>query len=239
MASEYPAFSLRLIVSVGLCDPYDVPLSKLKALASTPKSVLEKMQARYDAKFYSLTKSAQSDIIQKESEQEVLEKTKYSVHAEKELTRGEQENLYRISHTKKPDSSAFINHLTSHSVRYFYHFTDRRNLDSILSNGGLYSWKYCKDNGIAIPWPGGDATSRSLDEYHGLSDYVRLSFCSNHPMRYHVNGRGGNTVLLRIKVDVAGLEGTLFSDINASSFSSVFRMLYAMWTTHDKDADEN
>ena len=130
--------------------------------------------------------------------------------------REEQLRLYSISHTQKVNASAIRNHLTSNGVRCFYHFTDRRNLESIKKQGGLYSWHYCEDHGITIPYPGGNVTSRSLDSYHGLSDYVRLSFCTDHPMKWVLEQKGYNMVLLRIKIDVACLEGTLFSDINAT-----------------------
>lgn len=130
--------------------------------------------------------------------------------------REEKEYLHRISHTLKPNAAAYKNHLVSNGVRYFYHFTDRRNLESIKRMGGLYSWRYCEDHGIAIPYPGGDGTSRSLDSRHGLSDYVRLSFCTDHPMKWVLEQKGYNMVLLRVKIDVACLEGTLFSDINAT-----------------------
>ncbi len=154
---------------------------------------------------------------QEERERKEREEAEHREQEEKERkARERQELLYRVSHATKLNASAFINHLTSNGIRYFYHFTDRRNLDSIRRNGGLFSWKYCEDNGIEIPFPGGDGPSRSLDTRHGLADYVRLSFCNDHPMRYHVDQRGGDTVLLRIKLDVAGLEGTLFSDINAA-----------------------
>ena len=154
---------------------------------------------------------------QEERERRRREEAERREQEEKERkVRERQEMLYRVSHAKKPNASAFINLLTSNGISYFYHFTAKRNLESIRSNGGLFSWKYCEDNGIEIPFPGGDGPSRSLDTRHGLADYVRLSFCSDHPMRYHVDNRGGDTVLLRVKVDVAGLEGTLFSDINAA-----------------------
>lgn len=55
-----------------------------------------------------------------------------------------------------------------------------------------------------------------MDSYHGLSDYVRLSFCTDHPMKWVLEQKGYNMVLLRVKIDVACLEGTLFSDINAT-----------------------
>lgn len=128
----------------------------------------------------------------------------------------EKERLYRLSHTLKTNSAAIKRHLTANGVRYFYHFTDKRNLDSIRKMGGLYSWQYCDDHNIEIERPGGDSTSRSLDRRHGLQDYVRVSFCTDHPMKWVLEQRGYDMVLLKVKIDVACLEGTLFSDMNAT-----------------------
>lgn len=128
----------------------------------------------------------------------------------------EKDRLYRLSHTFKTNSAAFKRHLTTNGVRYFYHFTDKRNLESIRKMGGLYSWQYCEDHDIEIARPGGDSTSRSLDRRHGLQDYVRVSFCTDHPMKWILEQQGYDIVLLKVKIDVACLEGTLFSDINAT-----------------------
>ena len=117
---------------------------------------------------------------------------------------------------KKEDYEAIRNYLISNGVRCFYHFTDKKNLKSIRQNGGLHSWKSCEENGIAIHNPGGSSLSRELDMAYGLADYVRLSFCKDHPMAYRLYQKGYNLVLLKIKVDVAWLKDTLFSDINAA-----------------------
>ena len=37
------------------------------------------------------------------------------------------------------------------NIKCLYHFTDRENLESIINNGGLYSWADCKAKGIDIP----------------------------------------------------------------------------------------
>lgn len=71
------------------------------------------------------------------------------------------------------------------------------------------------DKNITIPSPGGDDLSRALDEYFGLEDYVRLSFCSDHPMKYKL--RNTNPQILKVSIEVATFEDTLFSDINAAS----------------------
>lgn len=128
----------------------------------------------------------------------------------------ERDRIYRVTHNLKTNYIAIRNHLSANNIRCLYHFTDRRNLDSIRRNGGLYSWQYCDTHNIEIPYAGGDSTSRSLDCRYDLEDYVRLSFCDDHPMTYRLSQNGYDLVLLKITVDVAELETTLFSDMNAT-----------------------
>ncbi len=106
--------------------------------------------------------------------------------------------------------------LQANGINNLYHFTDKRNWDSIQQYGGLFSWGYMQGNGIAIPYAGGDDLSRSLDIRKNLSDYVRLSFCKDHPMMYRLKQQGYDLVLLKIDIIAATLDGTLFSDINAT-----------------------
>ena len=57
---------------------------------------------------------------------------------------------------KKVNAQAFVRILKEHGINSLYHFTDRKNLESIIRHGGLYSWGDCIEQGIAIPCPGGD-----------------------------------------------------------------------------------
>ena len=109
--------------------------------------------------------------------------------------------------------------LKNHGVVRLYHFTDRSNLRSISKHGGLYSWKRCAELGIVVAKPGGDELSRSLDSSKGLEDYVRLSFSRETPMLYvtRKDGRVPNPIVLEVDPAVASLEGTLFSDGNATA----------------------
>ena len=116
----------------------------------------------------------------------------------------------------KQNYQRFKDYLETNNVSFFFHFTDIRNIESIKKNGGLYSWRYCEEHDIHIENAGGDETSKYLDTKHGLDDYVRLSFCTDHPMAWRLKQDGCTLVLLKIKVDVAWLQGTLFSDINAA-----------------------
>lgn len=166
------------------------------------------------------TDASIEDIIQNESAIQQAESAYQAQHrAEIERRQREEEERQRLnslSRSSKTDASAIQQYLRNAGVSYFYHFTDRRNLASIREHGGLFSWKYCEDHGIAIPYTGGSDFSRSLDRSHGLSDYVRLSFCDDHPMAFRLKQDGYDLVLLKIKVDVASIDTTLFSNMNAT-----------------------
>jgi hypothetical protein len=54
---------------------------------------------------------------------------------------------------------------------------------------------------------------RDKDAEFFLEDYVRLSICERHPL---IEGRTGDLVLFKVKVDVAVLDSTLFSDRDAA-----------------------
>lgn len=128
----------------------------------------------------------------------------------------ERQRLEKLSTERKENWNDFYQVLVSNGINYLYHFTDTRNIPSIKRHGGLFSWYYCKNNNINIPCQGGDNDSKELDKKYGLQDYVRLSFCDDHPMAYRLQQSGSDIIVLRIKIDVALLKGTLFSDINAA-----------------------
>lgn len=153
----------------------------------------------------------------KAEEQREKEARKYEAALlSKEKKEQEEKNrLATLSTTFKDDADEIKRILASNGIICFYHFTSRLNLEPIRNHGGLYSWKYCEKNNITIPEPGGDQQSRALDSLHNLEDYVRLSFCDDHPMAYRL--RNKDLVLLKIKIDVAWFKGTQFSDINAAA----------------------
>lgn len=122
---------------------------------------------------------------------------------------------------KRNDWEEFKKLLEQHNITKLYHFTDRDNLENIIKNGGLYSWKDCEERGINIPKPGGGGAgslSWSLDQQAGLEHYVRVSFTSNHPMMYVAmnEGRISNPVLLEIDPEVIYDENARYADRNAT-----------------------
>lgn len=133
-----------------------------------------------------------------------------------EAEQEERNRLERLSSELKDNWQDFKQILDENGVSYLYHFTDSRNIPSIKIHGGLFSWYYCQKHGITIPCQGGDYDSRELDKKYGLEDYVRLSFCNDHPMAYRLKLSGSDIIILRIKADVALLKDTQFSDMNAA-----------------------
>ena len=51
---------------------------------------------------------------------------------------------------KKDNWESLAEVAEKHGVEKLYHFTDRDNLESIIKNGGLYSWADCQDKGIIL-----------------------------------------------------------------------------------------
>jgi len=108
--------------------------------------------------------------------------------------------------------------LDQHKITKLYHFTDRDNLESIIKNGGLYSWMDCNRKGIKISKPGGGDLSRSLDLKDNLQDYVRVSFTREHPMMYVAmkEERISNPLILEIDPEVIYWSETKYADSNAT-----------------------
>ena len=108
--------------------------------------------------------------------------------------------------------------LEQNGIKKLYHFTDRDNIESIIQQGGLYSWGDCEQKGITIKKPGGGQLSRSLDARDGLQHFVRVSFTTSHPMMYVAmnDGRISNPVVLEIDPEVAYWEDSIYADRNAT-----------------------
>lgn len=108
--------------------------------------------------------------------------------------------------------------IEQHHITTLYHFTDRENLESIIKNGGLYSWADCEQKGISISKPGGSLDSRNLDKRGNLQNFVRVSFVREHPMMYVAmnDGRISNPVVLEIDPEVIYWQDSLYADRNAT-----------------------
>lgn len=120
---------------------------------------------------------------------------------------------------KKTNWQEFKTVLDEHGITKLYHFTDRDNLESIIKNGGLYSWMDCERKGIKINKPGGSIASRQLDSGRNLENYVRVSFTTQHPMMYVAmkDGRISNPVILEIDPEVIFWKDSIYANLNATT----------------------
>lgn len=160
-------------------------------------------------------KERQEEELRKKRQEEA-DRLATEARKKEQAEQAERQRLEKLSAERKENWEDFYQVLESNDIRFLYHFTDKRNIPSIKRHGGLFSWHYCETNNINIPRQGGDYDSRELDKKYRLQDYVRLSFCDDHPMKYRLQQSGSDMVVLRIKIDVALLKDTLFSDINAA-----------------------
>lgn len=93
------------------------------------------------------------------------------------------------------------NILKKYHIDGIWHFTDRANLASIQSNGGLLSLAELERRDIAIDRPGGNQWSHDADRFKGVHEYVHMSFLDQHPMQFAAKKDGRITNPLWIKID--------------------------------------
>jgi len=172
-----------------------------------------------------LKRQAEQAEILKEQEDKRLTELKLKREQDAIIKKAEEEKLNAKANrlqallSKKANWRDFQRVLQENGITAFYHFTDFQNLKSIKENNGLFSWHYADSNGIVINFPGGDTLSRDLDKRYGMQDFVRVSFCTDHPMQYRLEQRGRNLALLKVDIEVAYYENTIFCNINATDSS--------------------
>lgn len=116
----------------------------------------------------------------------------------------------------KSNKEEIRQYLIDNGIEYFYHFTEPDRLKSIIKYGGLLSSKRCLDDGIVMPVRDDMALSRDLDARYGLEDYARLSFSNHLPKLDERKREGAHLVMLKISIDVALFEDTMFTDMEAT-----------------------
>lgn len=103
--------------------------------------------------------------------------------------------------------------MTLAQIPYLYHFTDRRNLESIRRLDGLHPHSVLAQKEVAIPAPGGNDWSHEADEQKGVNGDVHLCFRNNHPMEHvaRLDGRLADTIFLQIHASVLQWPGVRFT----------------------------
>jgi hypothetical protein len=102
-------------------------------------------------------------------------------------------------------------------IPFLYHFTDRRNLESIRQQGGLHPYSMLVQKGVVIPASGGNDWSHDADVRSGVQNDIHLCFRNSHPMEHvaRASGRLEDTIFLRIHASVLTWPGVRFtSDVS-------------------------
>ena len=114
-------------------------------------------------------------------------------------------------------------YLQSKGITSLYHFTDKRNLQSIIEHKGLYSWYGLQQQNIDA-FLSSNELSRKLDLKKHKENYIRLTFHNYHPMmtklKYEENI---DFVCLEIDLEIACLSSTLFSNMNATDHNVIIK----------------
>lgn len=223
-AQNQVANAKNVVLGLRSSDQKKSFLEKLEALKAKIREKLIAQEAKRQAEEF---KKKQEEAERRRLAEEAKREEEQKQRLQKELIARQQEearkkkeedkrqNLQRLL-TKKSNWQDYADVLKENGITTLYHFTDRANIPSIKKYGGLFSWHYCDNNNILIPKTGGDPLSRELDTRHRLHDYVRLSFCNDHPMQYRLSQLGYSLIVLEVSIDVAFFENTRFSDINAA-----------------------
>lgn len=116
----------------------------------------------------------------------------------------------------KKDRRAIREYLKQKGIKCFYHFTERNIISSIRKEGGILSYRQCLERGIVMPKTHDISKSRDIDAAFNLEDYVRVSFCRYLPKIDERKLDDKDFVLLRISTEIAELDSTLFTDMEAT-----------------------
>ena len=116
-----------------------------------------------------------------------------------------------------------VRFLKEHGIHQLYHFTSKRNLESIETHGCLMSWFDLNERGISY-FPSSNEISRKLDLEFRLERYVRLSFEPRPRMFWMVTNeqRVSDLEVLAIPVEMlATCDRIMFASDNACSHKAV------------------
>ncbi|MCZ2222617.1 MAG: DUF4433 domain-containing protein [Chitinophagales bacterium] len=135
------------------------------------------------------------------------------------------------STAKKINWQDYLKVIADNNIIHLYHFTDLSNIESIKKYGGLYSWFYCDKNNVCISKPGGNLVSREFDKRKNLENFVRLSFCENHPMLFVAknDGRISNPIILKCDTEIILYKNTLFSNCNANKTEAIINESFELF----------
>ncbi len=105
------------------------------------------------------------------------------------------------------------NLLKKYSCDTIYHFTDRKNLESIKNNGGLYSLAKINEMKLKDVSYISNDWSQDADRSKGIDSYVHLCFVQGeHPMAFNAIENGKDIVWIEINSEVLNSAGVLYTN---------------------------
>jgi hypothetical protein len=111
------------------------------------------------------------------------------------------------------------NYLSKLGKTVIYHFTDKRNIESIKSKGGLLPRSMLTDAFI----PGGNQWSIDADNMYGMQNYVHLCFLNKHPMEFLAKEEGRiDPIWLEIDICILGIPDILYCAGVANQAGAVY-----------------
>lgn len=112
--------------------------------------------------------------------------------------------------------------LKINDIKCLYHFTNRKNIDSIKRHG-ICSIDKLKQMNIQTHFSS-TFMSREIDKHKQMSNYVHLGYEKHHPMLFSAlaEGRLYEYTILMVSLEVLLLKSTVYSDINAASSTATF-----------------
>ena len=130
-------------------------------------------------------------------------------------------DLERSQNQYKCDINIYKNFLIQNNIAQLYHFSNRRNLESIKLHG-LCSISELTRLGISAIYSSSEG-SRSIDTSKQLLEYVHLSYERDTPMLYVAlaEGRLYEHIIFEINPEVIFHKDTKFSDVNAASNNAI------------------
>jgi hypothetical protein len=190
-------------------EEFDLLKSKFGAIINKAETAFHENQLERAIKFYSNAKLLNYDnnlcdkrIIDANNKINRIQKL------EDEKRRIEEKKVEEIKKLKE-DAEEIISYFKQNGIHEFYHYTDSRNINSIIQNNGIFSIN--------------ELIRRNIDYIKGsetgeLPEYVRLSYTKNHPLMYKsvYKDRIINPKVLQIDLTVASFLETKFTNVNAA-----------------------
>lgn len=104
------------------------------------------------------------------------------------------------------------NLLKKYNCDIIYHFTDRKNLESIKNNGGLYSLAKINKMKLKDVSYISNGWSQDADRFKGIDSYVHLCFVQGeHPMAFNASNNN-DLIWLAIDSKILDSAGVLYTN---------------------------